>query len=59
MANILEKQKIEVVKAPEKSAEEIARKQAILAQYAHVESGEEYPFMIDIPYILSYPHPIC
>lgn len=53
MANILEKQKIEVVKAPEKSAEEIARKQAILAQYAHVESGEEYPFMIDIPYILS------
>ncbi|KAL4218420.1 Coiled-coil domain-containing protein 43 [Mactra antiquata] len=40
LATILEKQKIEVVKTKEKTAEEKAHKQAILAQYAHVSSGE-------------------
>ncbi|XP_060581392.1 coiled-coil domain-containing protein 43-like [Ruditapes philippinarum] len=41
LAVILEKQKIETVKTREKTAEEVARKAAILAQYAHVSSGEE------------------
>ena len=44
LANILEQQKIEAVKPKEKSAEEIARKQAILDHYEQVSSGEEYPF---------------
>ena len=43
LAVILEKQKIETVKTREKTAEEVARKAAILAQYGHVSSGEEYP----------------
>jgi hypothetical protein len=45
LAVILEKQKIETVKTREKTAEEVARKAAILAQYAHVSSGEEYPLL--------------
>lgn len=42
LTSILEKQKIEVVKAKEQTAEEKARKEAILAQYGHVSSGERY-----------------
>ncbi|XP_045180931.2 coiled-coil domain-containing protein 43-like [Mercenaria mercenaria] len=41
LAVILEKQKIETVKTREKTAEEVARKAAILAQYGHVSSGED------------------
>ncbi|XP_055997504.1 coiled-coil domain-containing protein 43-like [Ostrea edulis] len=40
LSEILEKQTIETVKPKEKSAEEIARKEAILAQYAAVSGGE-------------------
>lgn len=41
LSEILENQKIETVKPKEKSADEIARKEAILAQYAAISDGEE------------------
>lgn len=40
LSEILENQKIESVKPKEKSADEIARKEAILAQYGAVSDGE-------------------
>ncbi|XP_022318032.1 coiled-coil domain-containing protein 43-like [Crassostrea virginica] len=40
LSEILENQKIESVKPKEKSADEIARKEAILAQYGAVSEGE-------------------
>lgn len=43
LSEILENQKIESVKPKEKSADEIARKEAILAQYGAVSDGETYP----------------
>ena len=43
LTHILEKQKIETVKPAKKTADEKARKQAILAQYGQISSGDEYP----------------
>ena len=47
LSEILENQKIESVKPKEKSADEIARKEAILAQYGAVSEGETYPLYED------------
>ena len=43
LASIMEKANMSVVKQKALTAEERARKAAILAQYAHVSDGEEYP----------------
>ncbi|KAJ8364589.1 hypothetical protein SKAU_G00134200 [Synaphobranchus kaupii] len=54
IANMIEKQAQIVVKQKEVSEEEKKRKEALLAQYANVSEGEEYPLALFVtPTMLS------
>ena len=53
MASAIEAQKAKTYQAKERSAADVARKEAILAQYAQVSDGELYPFSFD-SFVLHY-----